>query len=468
MAFRLLTLSPCHLVALSLLITSLSRAADFTITKTPAGPELVGFGAEMNPYLYCAPNWGEVNDQNIADFERKVIDLSPQHVRVFFLQQWFDGRADDISKGDPKTAESFIRTCKLAQRAGATINVTHWRGPWPEPERQMADFAATLEELIRKRQLTAIRYVTIQNEVNYTKIPFETYNLLYRSLDAELKRRGLRDRIKIVSGDLVGENQRAWFANLGQNLADVSDGYSIHVYWDYWDTAKLVRRVSEVPPIVAALPRDQQRPLYVTEFGVRGRRTEPRIEPGTHDDGTPIANKPLQATQLAWFQMEALNRGYVATVIWTLEDAWYDRLMPYGVIGRAKDGWPTKPSYHMLRLFTHTIKPGWRAMKVTGGGDAGGCIVAAATGPREALTVLALNPTEKPATVSIALGETGIPPGRTVNVTLWNADGTGTLARAPTTKVSAAGSVRLTLNPATLTAITTDTPQIQMPDIPAR
>jgi hypothetical protein len=44
----------------------------------------------------------------------------------------------------------------------------------------------------------------------------------------------------------------------------------------------------------------------------------------------------MQAMELAWFQMEAMIRGYVACVIWTLEDAWYDRLMPYGVIGAAK------------------------------------------------------------------------------------------------------------------------------------
>ncbi|MEO6434763.1 MAG: hypothetical protein ABIP55_03240, partial [Tepidisphaeraceae bacterium] len=291
-----------------------SAQADFTITNTPAGPALVGFGAEMNPYLYCSPNWGEVNEQNVKDLEQKVTDLSPQHVRIMFLQHWFDGRADGVSKGDAKTADSFIRTCRLAQRAGATINVTNWNGPWDEPEKQMAAFARTLEELVKKHQLSAIKYITVQNEVNSTKIPMEKYNLLYRTLDAEVKRRGLRERIKIISGDLVGENQQAWFKNIGQNLAEVSDGYSIHVYWDYWDTAKLERRIGEVPGIVASLPAGQQRPLYVTEFGVRGRRMEPRVEPGLHDDGTPIGLKPLTAMQLAWFQMEALNRGYVATV----------------------------------------------------------------------------------------------------------------------------------------------------------
>ena len=41
-------------------------------------------------------------------------------------------------------------------------------------------------------KLTAIRYITIQNEPNTTTMTMETYNRLYRALDAELKQRGLR------------------------------------------------------------------------------------------------------------------------------------------------------------------------------------------------------------------------------------------------------------------------------------
>jgi hypothetical protein len=58
---------------------------------------------------------------------------------------------------------------------------------------------------------------------------------------------------------------------------------------------------------------------------VRGYRADKRVEPGTFGDGKPIADLPLQANQLAWFTLEALDRGFVATVVWTMEDAWYDR-----------------------------------------------------------------------------------------------------------------------------------------------
>ncbi len=115
-----------------LLLCSAAIAADFTVTDKPAGPPLVGFGVQMNPYLYATPNWPDV-EPRVADFEAKVLALRPQHVRIFFRQEWFDGGADNISRGDARVAESFVRACLLAQRAGATINVSHWRGPWPDP-----------------------------------------------------------------------------------------------------------------------------------------------------------------------------------------------------------------------------------------------------------------------------------------------------------------------------------------------
>jgi hypothetical protein len=437
----------CLTALLFILVPSTCRAqADFTITGEAVGPALIGFGVQANPYLYCTPNSDDVNDENVKDFEAKVLALRPQHVRIFFRQQWFDGEADAISQGDARITDSFIRACMLAQRAGATINLTYWDGPWPNPEEQMTAFVKTLDELVNEHQLTAIRFVTVQNEVNGTKLPMETYNSIYHSLDSELRKRQLRDRIQIISGDLVQNNQHDWFQNLGEHLAKVSDGYSIHVYWDYWGSAKLVRRISEVSNIVQSLPREQQRPLFVTEFGVRGRRPNQSVPPGDHEDGTPIAMKPLQAAQLAWLQMEAMNRGYVATVIWTLEDAWYDRFMSFGIIGAAKDEFPLKPGYYMLQLFTHTIEPGWHAVKIDG--KAQGCIVSAARGPAGDITVLALNKSNVPRQITIA----GLS-DNTYSAVTWNQEGDGRICRAEVANQS--GVYFVTLPPIGMTALTT-------------
>ena len=221
--------------------------------------------------------------------------------------------------------------------------------------------------LVNDEHLSAIQYVTLGNESNSyeDKIPIERYDQCYLLLDRELKRVGLRDHIRIISGDLVATNQERWFANLGDKLADISDGYSAHMYWSYWDTEKLLRRVSEVPQIVGSLPAKAQRPLYITEFGVRGFQ-QGSDEPGYVPLGVPVCDTPMQATQIAWLMVEAINRGYVATVQWDCYDAWYDRLMHFGLIGDVKSKWKIRPAYDVLRLFTHTTQPGWRTVRIEG------------------------------------------------------------------------------------------------------
>src|SRR5207302_1822694 len=103
---------------------------DLQVTKEAFSADFVGFGAEMNPYLYCTPNWGETmtqfpfavgnnayregltgfgdaNEENAADYERKVIALRPQHVRIFTLLDWWSLGGDwEIAKGDPRMVES--------------------------------------------------------------------------------------------------------------------------------------------------------------------------------------------------------------------------------------------------------------------------------------------------------------------------------------------------------------------------
>src|SRR5689334_16252268 len=68
-----------------------SADAQFVVhLDKPISPPLVGFGAEMNPYFYCKPNWPkDINEQNVGDYEKKVIDLAPQHLRIFCLNRWF-------------------------------------------------------------------------------------------------------------------------------------------------------------------------------------------------------------------------------------------------------------------------------------------------------------------------------------------------------------------------------------------
>ena len=279
----------------------------------------VGFGTHCDAWLYSKPEyWGKVsNDRNIADLEQKFVDLGPQHVRVFLEFQ-----KDTPQQKDPQVKASVIRVIELAGKAGATVNCTFWHGPYEGLGDDAQAMVDMLDDFIRVHHLTCIKYVTIQNEPNGHDFNMERYNRLYREFDARLRKAGLRDQIKIVGGDLVKERMSVWFRDLAYNLSDVCDGYSVHMYCDIWDLAHVDHRISDITDITAALPKDRQRPIYMTEVsdsaGIAKARTEPgkaksdgRLITDTNDYGIAYAWRwTLDATQsrLRLFRLAELGR----------------------------------------------------------------------------------------------------------------------------------------------------------------
>ncbi|HEX8524150.1 MAG TPA: hypothetical protein VF669_17990 [Tepidisphaeraceae bacterium] len=432
------------LTSLLLLSTSgcATSSADFTITRGYAGPPLVGFGAQLNAYLYYGHNWGptEANESNIADLEQKVTNLRPQHVRIFVQPEWWTG--------GPDIRESVIKTISLAQRAGATVNLTLWHGPYLNLPRQMRDFVGMIRDLREQHHLTCIQYLTVQNEPNSFNMDKAKYARIYHTLDEELRAAKLRDKIKIIGGDLLADDQVAWLRMLSENLSDVLDGYSIHMYQDYWDTARQLTRVNEVPAFVGALAEKGRKPLYLMEFGLRGIRTG-KEEPGKHKDGRPLYETNELATLQAWRMLECLNRGYVALVWWDMIDIRYDRSrMTYGLIGAPAQGWQLKPGYHLMALFTHTARPGWRARRVEG--FKRDQTVTLLEGEHGELTAYELNRSTTPVKVSIS----GLPPNTTFRQVIWNVKGDGQALDVGEVRSSWTGRVEITAPPSSVTALT--------------
>jgi hypothetical protein len=185
------------------------------------------------------------------------------------------------------------------------------------------------------------------------------------------------------------------------------------------------------------------------EFGVRGHRKTRKEEPGTYEGDLPLYDQPLVANILAYHVIEALNLGYVATAQWDLADAMYDRsVMYYGVIGEAKNGFPLKPAYHVLSLFTHAAGPDWRVLKVTGG-DPNNQVATAMRSGKD-WTIFTTNRTTKSDTTTLE----GLPPGRWFHLRLWNAD------HSPATEIGQVksdrhGAIEIAVPPLGVAALTT-------------
>ena len=386
-----------------------------------------GFGAQLNQHLYARISGPPPHLPNV---EAKVVHLEPQLVRIFFnTSAW----------SNPDRLASFERTVRLADRANATINVT-WQGSTFEfAMRNMDRFADVLAGLVADGAVEHL-WVTMFNEPNTTQRTLPEYEAVYRLLHRELQQRGVRNQIRFMGGDLirstVGAPQAEWFRYMAANMGDLLDAWSVHVYWDFWDPDKIDERLlREVRVIFSAIPEQERRPLYITEFGVRGLEGfegERSFEPGFWTDGTPMSATNTAAFQQAWFNIRSTQLGYSGTVKWDLYPAKYDAgTQDHSALGPAGEGWPTRPVYRVLQLLTLTTRPrGGSVVELTPSTGADPAkLLTAYISPAKDITVLGLHtaggsiPTTSSALVPYSVG--GLPPNTSFRLLVWNGDGVG-------------------------------------------
>jgi hypothetical protein len=452
-------------------MTSVRAKAEFDLTARATVPSFGGYGVQFNQHVYARVTG--LAPERLGDLEEKVVALSPQLVRLFYNERQEGGPAHARETATQKDNwASFVRAARLAQRAGAAVNVTWQSGRLAtagEREASMTTFAEVLRRLVVQHEVGDLRWATVQNEPNTppsqgrakTVTP-ERIAELYAILDRRLTERGIRDQIRFMGGDLIEGSrdprsplsQRRWLEHMSAHLAGLLDAYSVHVYWDYDDTARFERRLADVRRIVDRLPN--RKPLFVTEYGTRSkdRRKEGVVDPGTFH-GAPLCTTNLAAFQAAWFQIRAAQLGYAGAVKWDCYFGRYDRgRQAYYAIGApGSDGWQLYPMYFLLRLFTLTTERGWRVLAVERGRSPGETRqLAAFAGLAGELTVLGLdtrgsglNGTSS-TIVPFTIG--GLPPRTRLELVLWNRAGGGklTLGRAVTTDAAGVAALEIPLH----------------------
>lgn len=418
------------------------EATEFQVTGSVITPSLAGYGGQFNHHVYAKLSRDAgVDDTNVLDMERKMRDLHPQFSRVFFTPQAFT---------DPDKMQSFVRTVLLAQSTGTIINVTWQGGALTVANGNVQKFANVLIDLVRNRGVTRLRWLTLQNEPNRTRIAPEQYEAQYRALDPYIQ--SIRGQVKFMGGDLVrgpdsgGSNQELWFQYMATHMADILDAYSIHVFWDYWDTQKLQDRLNEVRAIVSALPIAGQKPLYVAEYGVRGLRTfngAKTLDPGVWTDGTPITQTNVSAFQHEWFDILSARLGYMGTSKWDAYFGKYDTAdQAYWMIGPPQNSWPLYPMYHLMRMITTHVQRGWKVVDVPEM-DGTTKLATAYVGAKDELVVVGLDTAGAQLNdasgggIAYTLG--GLTRGAKLELFVWNGNGDGTAADAGRVTVDRAG-----------------------------
>ncbi len=327
-------------------------------------PSLGGYGVQFNQHVYAAIT--PAPPGTLPSLEAKVKALEPQLVRIFFHDQ---------QEATPDKMASFVETVELAQQSGATINITYQTAVRAKLQAAvyMGQFAAVLDDLVRVRGLTNVRWVTIQNEPNSTTVTLAQYEALYRALHDQLARLGLGDQIGLMGGDLIengtGGNHRVWFEYMAAHMNDVLDAYSVHIYWNYWDIQRMEFRLRDVRKIVTEeLPAEARKPTFITEFGVRGLQNlpdKPSVAPWYWADGTPMSRTNIAAFQQLWFNLASAQLGFAGTAKWDAYWGKYDAgTQAHWLIGPAEEGWPLFPSYYAMQLLLQTTERGWQVLGV--------------------------------------------------------------------------------------------------------
>jgi hypothetical protein len=415
---------------------------------------LGGYGAQMNQNVYASITGAPFSA--LADLESKVIAQQPGLVRVFF---------NDVQARDfPDRLQSFYKTLQLAQRAGATINVTLQSTGSLTVGPATTRLVNVLNTAVKTFGISNLRWVTIQNEPNSTDLTPAELETWYRALDTKLRALGLRSQIHFMGLDLVATDQRTWFDYAATKMSDLLDAYSIHVFWDYWDTAKLEQRLRDVRAIVDAEPA--RKPVYSMEYGVRGIRTIGTtnfVDPGVWDatQQIPVTQTNVNAFQQGWFDILAAQLGFAGTVKWDSYYGKYDNTpQAYYMLGQWDENgiWRVNPIYDVVRLFTEVTRPGWNVTGVEQDSLLDTRLAASYAGPNGELTVVGLDRAGgqlngiSPTLVPYAIG--GLPPATTFHLVEWNRDGDGRTAGAGSVVTDDVGVARFDVSLQAMFALT--------------
>jgi hypothetical protein len=444
-------------------------------------PSLGGYGAQFNQHLY-AP----VTPKPATGVEAKMVALEPQLVRIFYNDNW-DANADGKHPEWQQNYASFVKVCLLAQESGATINVTFhtYVNAVKDPAGSMAKFAQVLDDLVRVYGCTSVRWTTIGNEPNGGTMVLDIYNTLYRELNAQLVARGLRDHIGLMGGDLVEasglKDHHVWLQWIADNMGDILDAYSEHVYWWYDRTGRMEFRLRDTARLVSQeLPEAERKPTYLMEFGVRGLNTcgtKPVFANLYYGDAncSEIWRTNIAAFQQLWFNIESAQLGFAGTAKWDAYWARYDNSSAgnqlYWMVGPQSE--ELTPTYNAMWLLFHTTSPGWKVVGVDPWveddwsfpardttGDQPEQEITAYSGPDGELTLIGLDThgqalntasTDPPSAYSIG----GLPPNAQLNLELWNATGDGTNTDGGIVETNDAGVARFEVPVQAAFALTT-------------
>ena len=300
---------------------------------------LGGYGAQFNQHVFAPIT--AAPPASLPDLEAKVKALEPQLVRIFYHDERRDAHSPTAWRRSSRRSSS--RKTPARRSTSPTSQPT---GRSSNPVSSWAQFAAVLDDLVRNARASRTSAGSrSQNEPNSTALTLEQYQALYRALHARLVARGLRDQIGLMGGDLSRRRQqRVWF----QYMATAHERHprcllGAHLL-ELLGHPAMEFRLKDVRQIVTEeLPAEARKPMFITEFGVRGIRNfpgKPGSSPATGRTARRSARTNIAAFQQLWFDVLSAQLGFDGTVKWDAYWGKYDAELhrPHCLIGPRRGG----------------------------------------------------------------------------------------------------------------------------------
>jgi hypothetical protein len=234
-----------------------------------------------------------------------------------------------------------------------------------------------------------------------------------------------------------------------ENMADILDGYSVHVYWSNGDYKKLEGRLTRLLELREEL--EIKLPLYVTEYGVRGDNfgKNGRFNSGRLG-GKNIEESSESAFQHAWFNAFAPQCGIVGLAKWACYrvDGRKRPERDWGMICGARKRFADTPTYRVTVLLNRLIDDNWKA---DGLGRGEHTLVSVFKGPAGAQSAVVLNRGRELETVTIDR----LKRNATYFAAVWNRGGDGVIHSRKRVTAGANGIAKVNVPGSGLVALST-------------
>lgn len=330
-------------------------------------PFFLGFGTEWDSRHYRASG---VTDEDFAVIRRRIEWMHLPVARIMMQIRWCR-REDGSFDFETPMMHDLCRHLDLCQSLGTTVFLTDW-GCMPEwlqvpGIRDVGDplyaeaIGTYLEYLLNQRGYTTIKYFIMVNEPNWEVKDFVLWRHGVENVAAELKRRGLDDRIALAGSDESDAPDDDWHLMAVDQLSGVLGAYDVH---HYASDSKV--RLGELETYFRRLweyaqshdPHGAQNPCIVGEAGMG--------DDAQHPHGSPHINEFQYGLFMADYIVQAASAGSAAVLVWMLDDNSHLNFF-WGLWSSKADGLRLRPWFYPMSLLCRLFPAGSTLYRVISG-----------------------------------------------------------------------------------------------------